>query len=242
MSQSPSVAATLPATTRKQLAIEVLSKAEPVSHLATREQVSRKFLYQQKQKAEKALEQAFTASSPDPAILSLLLPKLRLSLPYFCSNSNLFRKDTRSQAADFRDDAEWEWSQGYRPSVAYQSYNSNSEIKKTRSSQASEPETPATERVEVEIIRVEGSEEADVDESELDEMWSYVGKKSNHRWLWHAIDRRSGKVLAYVFGRRKDQVFLQLQRLLEPLGIKKYCLDGWGALRSTSASRVLQDR
>jgi insertion element IS1 protein InsB len=83
--------------------------------------------------------------------------------------------------------------------------------------------------VEVDIIRVEESQEAGVEESELDEMWSYVGKKSNPRWLWHAIERRSGKVLAYVFGRRKDEVFLQLKKLLEPFGIKRYCTDGWGA-------------
>ncbi|MDV2997989.1 MAG: hypothetical protein N4J56_007694 [Chroococcidiopsis sp. SAG 2025] len=85
------------------------------------------------------------------------------------------------------------------------------------------------ESVEVEIIRVEESQEAGIEESELDEMWSYVGKKSNPRWLWHAIDRRSGKVLAYVFGCRKDEVFLQLKKLLEPFGIKQYCTDGWGA-------------
>jgi insertion element IS1 protein InsB len=40
--------------------------------------------------------------------------------------------------------------------------------------------------------------------SELDEMWSYVARKTNPRWLWHAIDHHTGKVLAYVFGRRKD--------------------------------------
>lgn len=85
------------------------------------------------------------------------------------------------------------------------------------------------ESVEVDIIRVEETQEASIEESELDEMWSYVGKKSNPRWLWHAIDRRSGKVLAYVFGRRKDEVFLQLKKLLEPFGIKRYCTDGWGA-------------
>jgi len=60
-------------------------------------------------------------------------------------------------------------------------------------------------------------------------MWSFVGNKGNQRWLWHALDRRSGKVLAYVFGRRKDEVFLELKRLLEPFGIPKYCTDGWGA-------------
>ena len=60
-------------------------------------------------------------------------------------------------------------------------------------------------------------------------MWSFVGNKGNQRWLWHALDRRSGKVLAYVFGRRKDEVFLELKRLLEPFGIPKYCTDEWGA-------------
>ena len=45
-------------------------------------------------------------------------------------------------------------------------------------------------------------------ESELDEMWSFVEKKANQRWLWHAIERKSGKILAYVFGNRSDEVFL----------------------------------
>ena len=60
-------------------------------------------------------------------------------------------------------------------------------------------------------------------------MWSYVGKKSNPYWLWHGIDHRSCKVLAYVFGRRKDKVFLQLKELLEPFGISRFYTDGWGA-------------
>jgi insertion element IS1 protein InsB len=53
--------------------------------------------------------------------------------------------------------------------------------------------------------------------------------KSNPRWLWHAIDHRTGKVLAYVFGWRKDDVFLKLQKLLEPFGITRFYTDGWGA-------------
>ena len=55
-------------------------------------------------------------------------------------------------------------------------------------------------------------------------MWSFVGNKKNQRWLWHAIDRLTGKVLAYVFGRRKDEVFLELKKLLEPFRIKHYCM------------------
>jgi len=68
-----------------------------------------------------------------------------------------------------------------------------------------------------------------VEEAEVDEMWSYVGKKREPRWLWHAIDHRSGHVLAYVLGRRKDEVFLKLKALLEPFGITQYYTDYWGA-------------
>ncbi len=57
----------------------------------------------------------------------------------------------------------------------------------------------------------------------------FVGKKQQQRWLWHAIDHRSGQVLAYVFGRRKDEVFLKLKALLEPFGITRYYTDYWGA-------------
>jgi insertion element IS1 protein InsB len=66
------------------------------------------------------------------------------------------------------------------------------------------------------------------DEAEVDEMWSFVGKKHEQRWLWHAIDHRSGRVLAYVLGRRKDAVFLKLKALLEPFGITQYYTDYWG--------------
>ena len=74
------------------------------------------------------------------------------------------------------------------------------------------------------VIRLAGETEA-----EADEMWSFVQRKKNQRWLWHAIDHHSGKVLAYVFGRRQDEAFLKLKGLLEPLGITKYYTDYWGA-------------
>ncbi|HJW28979.1 MAG TPA: IS1 family transposase [Saprospiraceae bacterium] len=68
-----------------------------------------------------------------------------------------------------------------------------------------------------------------VEEAELDEMWSYVGNKEHPRWLWHAIDHASGKVLAYVMGDHKDCVFVKLKTLLEPFGITRYYTDDWGA-------------
>jgi insertion element IS1 protein InsB len=81
----------------------------------------------------------------------------------------------------------------------------------------------------VNIYLAELLEEQQGLESELDEMWSYVGKKDNPRWLWHAIDHESGQVLAYVFGTRKDEVFVQLKALLEPFGITRFYTDDWGA-------------
>ena len=59
------------------------------------------------------------------------------------------------------------------------------------------------------------------EEAEVDEMWSYMGKKNAQRWLWHAIEHHLGKVLAYVFGRRQDQVLRPLNARLEPFGIKR---------------------
>jgi len=94
------------------------------------------------------------------------------------------------------------------------------------------------ESVEVDIVQVEEFQETGIEESQLDEMWSYVGKKTNPRWLWHAIDRNTGQVLAYVFGRRKDKVFLRLLELLEPFGIKHYCTDGWGAYERHLAAQI----
>ena len=65
--------------------------------------------------------------------------------------------------------------------------------------------------------------------AEVDEMWSFVGKKKAPRWLWHALDHRTGEVLAYGFGRREDQAFLKLKTLLAPFGITRFYTEGWGA-------------
>lgn len=56
-------------------------------------------------------------------------------------------------------------------------------------------------------------------------MESYVVKKSYQRWLWHAIDHKTGAILAFVLGRRQDRVFLKLKKLLKPFGITKFYTD-----------------
>ena len=62
-------------------------------------------------------------------------------------------------------------------------------------------------------------------------MWSFVGTKETARWLWHAIDHHTGRVLAYVVGTRKDAVFLKLKAVLAPLGITHYYTDKAGVYR-----------
>ena len=56
----------------------------------------------------------------------------------------------------------------------------------------------APDQITVEVVKVEGSNEVTGGntEAEIDEMWSYVGRKDNQCWLWHAIDRETRKVLA----------------------------------------------
>ena len=50
-------------------------------------------------------------------------------------------------------------------------------------------------------------------EVEMDEQWSYVGNTSNQRWLWYAVDHATNTVLAYVFGKRKDDKLLTRKTL-----------------------------
>jgi insertion element IS1 protein InsB len=68
-----------------------------------------------------------------------------------------------------------------------------------------------------------------VEESELDEMWSFVQNKQQQRWLWHAIDHQTGQILAYVLANHQDEALVELKALLEPFGIEKFYTDGWGA-------------
>ena len=132
------------------------------------------------------------------------------------------------QAAD-----ECQWHSRYGQSAEHQHPDGDDSIKKK------EPQLEqvnhamlcvlSAEQVEVEILRADELDERRGLSSEPDEMWSFAARKSNPRWLWHAIDYHTGMVLAYIFGRRQDEVFLKLKELLEPFGITRYYTDGWGA-------------
>src|SRR5689334_17108928 len=47
-------------------------------------------------------------------------------------------------------------------------------------------------------------------EAEADELWSFVGKKTNPQWLWLALDARSRQVLAFHVGDRSRKSARQL--------------------------------
>lgn len=99
----------------------------------------------------------------------------------------------------------------------------------------------ATPELQVEIVKVDSIQhvETNTGEAEMDEMWSFVRTKENSRWLWHALDHSTGRVLAYVFGRRKDEAFIELKNLLKPFGITHFLTDGWGAYSRQLGGRVI---
>ncbi|WP_299485110.1 hypothetical protein [Acaryochloris sp. IP29b_bin.137] len=63
MNSSSCVAATLSPSERQELALQVLTKTEPVTSLAKKHQANRKFLYQQSHRANDALEETFSPST-----------------------------------------------------------------------------------------------------------------------------------------------------------------------------------
>jgi insertion element IS1 protein InsB len=60
-------------------------------------------------------------------------------------------------------------------------------------------------------------------------MWSFVQNKGNQRWLWLAIDHNNSTILAFTFGKRKDEVFRELKEILAPFGVTMFYSDDWGS-------------
>jgi hypothetical protein len=93
MSSNPSVAASLLPSTRQKLGIGVVANVKPVSQLAAENQVSRKFVYQQGQKAKAALDEVFEPKTSDNEVIFNLpvtkdwLNQLILALVMICHSS-----------------------------------------------------------------------------------------------------------------------------------------------------------
>ncbi|MEA2773528.1 MAG: hypothetical protein QOD93_6490 [Acetobacteraceae bacterium] len=79
MDRCVGAAARLPEGDRSDLAVQVLARSEPVSDLAARHGVRRKFVYQQANKARVALDDAFRSATPDDeGLFELVVTKVWL--------------------------------------------------------------------------------------------------------------------------------------------------------------------
>lgn len=90
----PGPAEALPPEQRQRLAVHALAGTQSIRHLADEHHVSRKFIYQQADKAQQALTEAFTPAPPDDATVLFHLPvteawlkRLSLSLLLCCHSS-----------------------------------------------------------------------------------------------------------------------------------------------------------
>ena len=81
---------------------------------------------------------------------------------------------------------------GHSPGIEHQHGYGHRRIK-NKDSQLEAVNKPLLERLNPDALEVVIQRVA---AAEMDEMWSYVGKKKEPRWLWHAIDHQTGKVLA----------------------------------------------
>ena len=68
-------------------------------------------------------------------------------------------------------------------------------------------------------VDIVSSDQVEIEESEMDEMWSFVHDKSQQYWLWWAIDHNTGIPLAYCFGTREHKYLDELRALLSPFKI-----------------------
>ena len=93
MSPTLSIAASLSPDIRQDIGIQVLSGTQPISHLAAAHQGSRKFIYQQGDKAQRSLDESFAPSAGNDEVLFHLpvtkswLYQLILGLVLICHGS-----------------------------------------------------------------------------------------------------------------------------------------------------------
>ena len=62
---------------------------------------------------------------------------------------------------------------------------------------------------------------------ELDEQWSFVGNKQHQCWLCYGRNRGSGRIAAFVLGRRTDACCAQLMAKLSRCQVQHFYTDDW---------------
>lgn len=75
---------------------------------------------------------------------------------------------------------------------------------------------------------------------ELDEMWTFVGRKRRKVWLWLAVERASRRIVAWVLGTRGTATCRQLWAALPPR-YRRHCwyhTDEWPAYAAVLPSHA----
>jgi IS1 family transposase len=69
---------------------------------------------------------------------------------------------------------------------------------------------------------------------EIDESWTYVGRKSNKKWLLYAYHRETGEIVAYVWGNRDKRTANKLRKRLKKQGITydRLAIDTWNGFKA----------
>ena len=75
------------------------------------------------------------------------------------------------------------------------------------------------------------------DRLEVDEFWTYVGKKASKRWLLYAYDPRDSEVVAWVWGKRDMRTVKSLCAKMRALGLiySRIGHDCWQAFKTVFA-------
>jgi len=68
---------------------------------------------------------------------------------------------------------------------------------------------------------------------ELDDLWSFVGKKTNQVWIWIALCRKSRQVVAYAIGDRSQSTCRALWEAIPASYRTSHCFtDFWGTYQA----------
>jgi len=67
---------------------------------------------------------------------------------------------------------------------------------------------------------------------QIDEQWSYVGKKSKKVWMIYAYAPQTGEVLGFAMGKRNRKTIYNLMLKLKTLEIDFFLTDNWEAFKA----------
>lgn len=73
---------------------------------------------------------------------------------------------------------------------------------------------------------------------ELDEFWSFVGRKKNQRWSWLALTSSTRRIGAAVHGRRTDANCRELLKKYRNSRIKQFASDDWQSYQKSVPAKL----